>query len=1386
MRFAAGHLETGERDELGARHAEVEVAQLGLVGRARTGVEVGQRAVGTARGLRLGDAGLGIGDVAELDRAGWAGLLAGDLDGAVADVDVGRIAGADLGLDLGFLDALDAIGALLHDAAHAHGDVGVLLELREVGRILDGLLRSERSFVQVAVDALVVVEEVEAADLVRAVVRAVAGADAAVVGHRVEALVVVDGGVGGADGLARGGLAMLAGDAHEGDLRVFGDRVAGGGAAVEEVAVQADPVHVAALEHLLAADDGDVVLGLASGHAGVAAGARVEVDRHAPLLELRELVLMALPDGDVRGDGVGRVLVGGVATRGGDGLGRRGHGAVLAVDGRSVAIDAELGEVLVLPEVLDIAFADDVASFHRPVVLHVADGDGDVGERELGARADGGFGGGDERVGVEAVAGDATGEAFVDARGDAAGDAAAEAELEAEGVVGHAGHDEDRSGDGLAADGDGGDAAHQAAVDELVDVPVERADLVDDHRLRLDGELGGELRADEDDVLPDGLGHGIRSLGEPAVVGLEAVAGVEAGEETDFERVEGEGRRGEGLDLGDAHGGFGRGEGGAGEHAFGEPGGEGFVGDVLREGIEGLADERVRLLVGTGEGREDVELGDRREERVDHRLHRHVGAVERAAVGPALEVVRGGEEGAGGGLHGGRGLVEGRTMVAEADDLLGGLDGGAEVHVGRRVVDGVAAEDDEGLGRLGDERGDRQRGGSRSGDVLDGGGEGLVGEEDGAMRVGGQMVAGDDEGFALGGLDEVGHAFGDPLRVDVDARDLALEGGGVGGTLLREDFGGEEDREAGDVRGSGAETVVGGGAGQREDGFDDVEARHLLGFGGRVGATGGGVGAGVFDGCVMGAEEVAVEAQHAAGLGVIRERAGAEDGVGAALRDRGVFDPAGLRVGGLERGDEAGARGRSGRAGEESETGAGVGLGVGGETAEETAGGGDGEDGTVGGEGSLRTVRIVHVEHAGLGGLRGSAAVGAVARIAFDLGRAMLMRLDEDRLVGELPREGRSVIRGDAGDGVLRLLGVGERVVAGLAATGEAEAGETERSAHEHQELAAFDGGDGGGAVEELALGAGAELGRLVALVKAAPVRRTGRLAGLRRGVFEDFLAHRKRRGGLAVAARAALGRIDLPVVHELRAVGGLLGGSGGLEAEVVDLVDRAQDLLGIAVAIEAEGHVEGLLLADDDLLVDASVALDAADAAVHVHGVVEVDVVRHLVHLDPADRFAGLDALLDERQRGAVALHLAVAVPAGVGRRHVRVARLVHVVVAIAAVEAEDRIRTGVEGVVEGDGLVRRVSDVQILVGGVLFDRGGHDHGGDQEADEDLERGGVDRPGEEVTAGGRAVEEFEELAHRVQTKGLAGFLTEEARKAATLRNPNLRGFSRFSMVHCG
>ena len=50
-----------------------------------------------------------------------------------------------------------------------------------------------------------------------------------------------------------------------------------------EVAVDAEPVHLAVAAHLLLATTGTLFSALTGDHAGVAAGARPEVDRHAPL-----------------------------------------------------------------------------------------------------------------------------------------------------------------------------------------------------------------------------------------------------------------------------------------------------------------------------------------------------------------------------------------------------------------------------------------------------------------------------------------------------------------------------------------------------------------------------------------------------------------------------------------------------------------------------------------------------------------------------------------------------------------------------------------------------------------------------------------------------------------------------------------------------------------------------------------------------------------------------------------------------------------------------------------------------------------------------------------------------------------------------------------------
>ena len=73
-----------------------------------------------------------------------------------------------------------------------------------------------------------------------------------------------------------------------------------------EVPVDPEPLHLAPLRDLDLADDRHVVLALAGDHARVAPDARVQVDRHPPLVPL--IVGMLLPEGDVRRPGPMRAL----------------------------------------------------------------------------------------------------------------------------------------------------------------------------------------------------------------------------------------------------------------------------------------------------------------------------------------------------------------------------------------------------------------------------------------------------------------------------------------------------------------------------------------------------------------------------------------------------------------------------------------------------------------------------------------------------------------------------------------------------------------------------------------------------------------------------------------------------------------------------------------------------------------------------------------------------------------------------------------------------------------------------------------------------------------------------------------------------------------------
>ncbi len=754
------------------------------------------------------------------------------------------------------------------------------------------------------------------------------------------------------------------------------------------------------------------------------------------------------------------------------------------------------------------------------------------------------------------------------------------------------------------------------------------------------------------------------------------------------------------------------------------------------EGVEagdGLVNEGVAVgLVLAEDAGEHLDLGHAVEQREDHGLHGHDGAVGGAGVAPRLEVVGGVDKHTGG--RGRGGLI---YVVAKAHDLAGLGHGGGEREVGGGVVGGVAAEEDEGLDRAGLERGgdlgDAGGGGSGHGDevhrVADGV-EGLVQRVNDGVHLGGQVRAGDDEALPLV-LEEVGGAGGQPLVGVLELEALGelgkLDGAG--------DAAGQRGDEAEQVAAGEAEAMIRHRAGEGEGALDRVEAVEVgvlvEGF-----AALGEV-AGVGERAGLGGEEIGVERNDALGLGEAVEglHVAAKDGLGGGggrlVGDGLILGPDCLGQGGLELGDEAGAGGRAGGLGEENEPGAlgGLGLGAdGGEHILDLRGAGGGAlDGRGGG-----AVRIVEIEDGSLHEGVGRAAVGGVGRVALELGGATGVRLGQDRDRVAPHRHGRGVVKREAGDDVLDRLAVGEDVGLGAAATGgQAHATEGERGGHELEELAAIDAVQVVRTLGEFALDLGLHGGRGGEIVEAAPVAGAGRegLGGVGRGMVK--CAFHRRCGRSAVAARAALGGLDIPVVDKLLALFELaLGTLGVLPVEVGDERGVAKDLFRLAMTLQTPAHGERLGVADDFHLVDLAVALDAGDAAGDVHGVVEINVVGGLMDAHPRHGVAGGVALAHRGEQGAVGLDLVVTVHARLGGRHVGVAGLLDVAVTVAAIQTQ---LAGVQRVAERDGLIGGVAHAGVFRRGVVVDAGGNDADGETQKEKDLQRQLVGRLGEQV-----------------------------------------------------
>ena len=339
----------------------------------------------------MGNAAVRIEQISEHNRARRTSLLAGRLESAIRNLNVPALAGFDLLGNLRAFDALHAERALFHHAALAHGNVRVLGQLQQLpfilrlGVIAIRILRPlqqvilalrktrQRALVQVLEQMLVVIEEIKPADLIRTVVGTITCSNATVVGHDIQALLVMHGGVDGANTFTRSILAMLAEHRLVHHLRVVHLIFLRQLAIAAEVTIDAQPVHLAVFVNLILADDRDVILALAGQHAGVAAHAGREINGHAPLMdfalhhfgaEFHTRLAIVLFRSSVRMlVNHGRHLVRAVNFS----LNlRRWHEHEML----SVRLQVHvLGEAGMLLELLPIGLAHDWPSGHRPVLL---------------------------------------------------------------------------------------------------------------------------------------------------------------------------------------------------------------------------------------------------------------------------------------------------------------------------------------------------------------------------------------------------------------------------------------------------------------------------------------------------------------------------------------------------------------------------------------------------------------------------------------------------------------------------------------------------------------------------------------------------------------------------------------------------------------------------------------------------------------------------------------------------------------------------------------------------------------------------------------------------------------------------------------------------------
>ena len=572
-----------------------------------------------------------------------------------------------------------------------------------------------------------------------------------------------------------------------------------------EVAVEANPSHVAVFADLVFADDWNVILCLASDNAGVATCAGVEIYRHAPLLLRGQF-----------GMGVERNIW------------------------RDVTIHAHLlGEGVVFIVTVNRSLTNEIAAFHAAMLLGLSHRVVAVRDLESHSAEEKHGVGGAKRVGIETNT--------IHQRGNAL---ASVTEGDRERVVSVTGCDHRRGFDGFFAIGN----LHNVGDEVIVDIIAHLlGDITEDIEVvGFDAELLGRGWAHEHSVVPSQFGDKIRSLDKPGVVGIASIVHAGALQENEFQGI-GFGR----LGLLGKCGGRGGVEGnlswrksGVRKETIAEEGIPRLVTGAFGYFIEGRTNKGWAFWCGgAGEFIEQFNFGDAIPERKDHRLHRSVGAVESANIAPSLQEMGGGHMPA----AGLRGFILEKTEVNRVRDFA---EKSGEIEVCRSVLGWIDAEQEEVVDATLIDRGGKVFDGSGVAGVgfdwLEGGAdvaEGAIDRVDERLERGrGERASEDDRAAGVRG--EIGGAFFDPIRIDGGFRLGECFGNGCEVRVVGFSRNGE-GQLAGEFTEFGrfaAQAVIRHAAGDREVVLHGVEAVHWGAF--LIGTATGGEALGETDACL--------------------------------------------------------------------------------------------------------------------------------------------------------------------------------------------------------------------------------------------------------------------------------------------------------------------------------------------------------------------------------------------------------------------------------------------------------------------------------------------------------------------------------------------------------